>query len=196
MQVKKSSVKEKIMIHGEIEFIEKGFDKASLRQIVKAAGITTGNFYNYFKNKEALFDELVKKDLQLFSDFIQGHNEDSSSMPTPIDYNHIRKHMLTVVENFLPEFGGGLILLLDHSKGTQYEAYKSELIKEIGDHMRKHIGEMNPAKRNDAYVNIMAVQFLTGLTMIIKNYTDKKSRDLMIVEHIMFYIHGITGLIS
>ena len=41
------------------EFLEKGFRAASLRSIVKAAGVTTGAFYGYFKIKEDLFEALV-----------------------------------------------------------------------------------------------------------------------------------------
>ena len=36
------------------EFSDKGFLGASLRQIVKKAGVTTGAFYGYFSSKEAV----------------------------------------------------------------------------------------------------------------------------------------------
>ena len=42
------------------EFLEKGFRGASLRQIVKNAGVTTGAFYGYFSSKEALFASIVE----------------------------------------------------------------------------------------------------------------------------------------
>ena len=42
------------------EFLDKGFQGASLRQIVKNAGVTTGAFYGYFSSKEALFNALVE----------------------------------------------------------------------------------------------------------------------------------------
>lgn len=42
------------------EFLDKGFLGASLRQIVKNAGVTTGAFYGYFSSKEALFAALVE----------------------------------------------------------------------------------------------------------------------------------------
>ena len=42
------------------EFAEKGFMGASLRQIVKHAGVTTGAFYGYFSSKEALFASIVE----------------------------------------------------------------------------------------------------------------------------------------
>ena len=41
------------------EFLEKGFKGASLRNIVKTAGMTTGAFYGYYGSKEELFSALV-----------------------------------------------------------------------------------------------------------------------------------------
>ena len=41
------------------EFLEKGFRGASLRNIVKSVGMTTGAFYGYYKSKEELFEALV-----------------------------------------------------------------------------------------------------------------------------------------
>lgn len=41
------------------EFLEKGFQGASLRKIVKEASVTTGAFYGYYKSKEELFEALV-----------------------------------------------------------------------------------------------------------------------------------------
>ena len=43
----------------KVEFREKGFQSASLRNIVKSVGMTTGAFYGYYKSKEELFDALV-----------------------------------------------------------------------------------------------------------------------------------------
>ena len=49
------------MIHAAAmeEFMEKGFRLASLRTIVKNAGVTTGAFYGYYGSKEELFGALV-----------------------------------------------------------------------------------------------------------------------------------------
>lgn len=46
---------ERILQAAEEEFLENGFKDASLRKIVKAAGVTTGAFYRYYSTKEALF---------------------------------------------------------------------------------------------------------------------------------------------
>ena len=42
------------------EFLNKGFEGASLRNIARNAGVTTGAFYGYYPGKEALFDMIVK----------------------------------------------------------------------------------------------------------------------------------------
>ncbi|MBQ5499172.1 MAG: helix-turn-helix transcriptional regulator, partial [Treponema sp.] len=61
MQNEESVTLEKILEVARAEFLEKGFRGASLREVVKKAGVTTGAFYGYFKSKEELFDALVKK---------------------------------------------------------------------------------------------------------------------------------------
>ena len=55
MEEKAPTTLEKIQDAAMEEFLDKGFLGASLRQIVKNAGVTTGAFYGYFSSKEALF---------------------------------------------------------------------------------------------------------------------------------------------
>ena len=51
---------EKIHQSATKEFLKKGFRQASLRTIVRNAGLTTGAFYGYYSSKEALFAALVE----------------------------------------------------------------------------------------------------------------------------------------
>ena len=60
MQETSSSTLEKIQQAALDEFLDKGFNGSSLRQIVKNAGVTTGAFYGYFSSKEALFASIVE----------------------------------------------------------------------------------------------------------------------------------------
>ena len=60
MQENLSDTLEKIQQAALEEFSEKGFQGASLRQIVKYAGVTTGAFYGYFSSKAALFASIVE----------------------------------------------------------------------------------------------------------------------------------------
>lgn len=53
------STQEKILFFGRREFLHKGFQSASLRNIAAAAGMTTGAIYACFKDKNALFEAIV-----------------------------------------------------------------------------------------------------------------------------------------
>ena len=110
------------------EFSEKGFQSASLRKIVKDAGVTTGAFYGYYKSKEELFDALVGEFYDMFKK-VQGdfqklspkeqrekmENEAGSGMREMLDYCYAGK------EKFK--------LILCSSEGTKYE----NLIHEMGE---------------------------------------------------------------
>src|SRR5699024_3344502 len=72
MEEKSTATLEKIQQAAIDEFLEKGFRGASLRQIVKHAGVTTGAFYGYFSSKEALFASIVEPHAQaLMAHFMQ-----------------------------------------------------------------------------------------------------------------------------
>ena len=60
MEENSATTLEKIQEAALAEFLKKGFLGASLRQIVKNAGVTTGAFYGYFSSKEALFNAIVE----------------------------------------------------------------------------------------------------------------------------------------
>ena len=60
MEERSTATLEKIQQAALAEFLDKGFLGASLRQIVKNAGVTTGAFYGYFSSKEALFNSIVE----------------------------------------------------------------------------------------------------------------------------------------
>lgn len=44
--------KERLLISAKKEFVEKGYLQASLRNICKNAGVTTGALYFFFQDKE------------------------------------------------------------------------------------------------------------------------------------------------
>lgn len=59
MSEKAENTREKILDAAIKHFLKDGFSGASLRRIVKDAGLTTGAFYKYYPTKKMLFDALV-----------------------------------------------------------------------------------------------------------------------------------------
>src|SRR3954449_6741099 len=55
------SAKRRQIVDGAREvFLARGFDAASMMDIAKAAGVSKGTLYVYFKNKEELFAAIVQ----------------------------------------------------------------------------------------------------------------------------------------
>ncbi len=58
--------KERIKVAAERLFAEKGFYPVNSNQIAKAAGVSVGSFYSYFKNKKTLLLEIITEFHQRF----------------------------------------------------------------------------------------------------------------------------------
>ena len=59
MATKAKETQRNILETAKTHFLSDGLTGASLRNIVKDAGLTTGAFYKYYPTKEALFDALI-----------------------------------------------------------------------------------------------------------------------------------------
>src|SRR3954453_22537309 len=56
-----SAKRRQIMDGAREMFLTQGFDAASMGEIARAAGVSKGTLYVYFKNKEQLFEAIVQE---------------------------------------------------------------------------------------------------------------------------------------
>ncbi len=122
------------LIHAaaKAEFLEKGFKSASLRNIVKTAGVTTGAFYGYYDSKEALFDALVGKQYETLMGCYRKVQHDFASLPPEQQMENLSEisgacmhEMLIYAYQNLDEFK----LLLCCSDGTRYAGMIDEMVE-------------------------------------------------------------------
>ena len=114
------------------EFLEKGFKSASLRNIVKTAGVTTGAFYGYYDSKEELFEALVEEQYQTFMKTYKKAMREFAELPPEqqVEYMgdisyHYMHDMLLYAYDYLDEFK----LILCCSEGTRYAGMLDELVE-------------------------------------------------------------------
>lgn len=53
--------REELLDHAQALFLTRGYDKASLNDVIASAGISKGAFYHYFASKEALLEALAER---------------------------------------------------------------------------------------------------------------------------------------
>lgn len=199
MQYKKEEVRNAILSYAEREFLEKGFERASIRSIVKSAGTTIGNFYNYFTSKEAIFEELVQEEYAKFIYFINHHDDIQRPdyLWESLDLKECRKVLKELINEFLPMFTDRLLLLIESSKGTKYENARILLHSYIEQHFLEHLEEHNSeAIKSTAFPSLIARQFLDGIVIILKESKDEEERTNLIIEYILFYFIGTMGLLG
>jgi len=123
---------EKILACALSEFSAKGFRLASLRNIVKEAGVTTGAFYGYFKSKEELFDALVKEKYDVFTGMYKATQEEFAALPDEqqlISMGELSGECLERMMEYAYEYKEIFRLLLCSSEGTRYENMVHEMVE-------------------------------------------------------------------
>ena len=77
--------KRKLLIEAaKKEFLEKGYNKASLRNICAKAGMTTGALYFFFANKEDLYSSIVNPPIEELKRMIIEHFKEDRDFMTNI----------------------------------------------------------------------------------------------------------------
>lgn len=122
------------LIHtaAKAEFLEKGFKSASLRNIVKTAGVTTGAFYGYYNSKEKLFEALVGEQYETFmgaykdamQEFARLSPEQQLENMSVISYRCMHEMLLYAYDN-LESFQ----LLLSCAEGTRFAGMLDEMVE-------------------------------------------------------------------
>ena len=114
------------------EFLDKGFQGASLRQIVKNAGVTTGAFYGYFSSKEALFATIVEPHAStLMSRFMEAQTT-FAELPEEEQPQHMgvesRDYVAWMVD-YICAHREPVKLLLCRAEGTSYEHFVHNMVE-------------------------------------------------------------------
>ena len=108
------------------EFLDKGFQGASLRQIVKNAGVTTGAFYGYFSSKEALFASIVEPHAAALMGRFMEAQLSFAELPETEQPAHVGKESgayLTWMVDYICQHREPVKLLLCGAEGTSYENF-------------------------------------------------------------------------
>ena len=125
---------EKIQEAALVEFLDKGFQGASLRQIVKNAGVTTGAFYGYFSSKEALFNALVEPHAAALMGRFMEAQTSFAELPEEQQPDHMGLESSQCVHwmvDYICDHRGEAPpgLLFTRSEGTSYEHFVHNMVE-------------------------------------------------------------------
>ncbi len=176
---------EKLKMAGKEEFLEKGYQGASLRNICKNAGVTTGAFYFSFDSKEALFkailEPLVKQYETMLGRLMQGEIEDPG---TGVDADK-------VMMQFLLEHREEAMIIMNGAAGSCYENYHlrvEEFMRQsFTAYYRSHLG----CEPDETLVRVLAKMRLEGALAILNENVDVEKK-MYLTEKVGIHATGGT----
>lgn len=132
MQETSSLTLEKIQQAALDEFLDKGFNGSSLRQIVKNAGVTTGAFYGYFSSKEALFASIVEPHAKALMSKFMDAQLSFAKLPEKEKITHVGVESgscLRWMVDYICEHREPVKLLICGADGTDYENFIHNMVE-------------------------------------------------------------------
>ena len=132
MEEKSTVTLKKIQEAAMAEFLDKGFQGASLRQIVKNAGVTTGAFYGYFSSKEALFASIVEPHAAALMGRFMEAQTSFAELPEEQQPDHMGEESSKCVHwmvDYICQNREPVKLLLCRAEGTGYESFVHNMVE-------------------------------------------------------------------
>lgn len=131
-QERSKETKAKIIDAAVRLFAEKGYYKTNSKEIAREAGIAIGSFYAYFKDKKALFIEVVKKYLEVTEAGI--FEMQGNSIPKDKKaFISLTLQKIFKAHDFYPEIYSEIIVMsyTDDDIRATYEAYCKQVLINI-----------------------------------------------------------------
>ncbi len=177
MQIKKESVKSKILESAKIEFLKHGYQSASLRTIAKHSGLSKGALYCYFENKEDLFTGLVKEPAERLYQNIKALQEQalSQDIASQVDYaNNKEPNREDTWINYIYDNIEAFKLIALKSEGTKYQYFFDRLVELEKESTESYLNNMRKAQAlyydpDDMLVQILTEVAIKSLVFIIEH---------------------------
>lgn len=195
----------KLLQSARAEFLEKGYMKASLRNICRNAGVTTGALYFFFEDKADLFEAITKETINGIYQIMQEHYRseidwaESGVEKEQIQdehaadeaaYKQIIHHMYVHREEIL--------LVLTKSQGSSMEGLLDKFIETSEEHYRvmaKQMMLLYPGKIiDDRFVHWLSHMQIDAFVYMITHIEKEEDAFQFISQAVTYMITGWYGL--
>ena len=198
MEEKSNATLEKIHEAAMAEFLDKGFQGASLRQIVKNAGVTTGAFYGYFSSKEALFASIVEPHAAALMGRFMEAQTSFSELPEQEQPEHMGLESSQCVNwmvDYICDHREPVKLLLRKAAGTSYEHFVHNMVEVEVEYPLRYMDVLRRLGRevpelSQSLCHIIASGMMGGLFEIVVHDMPKEQALRDVEQFRTFYTGG------
>lgn len=189
---------EAILYHAQNEFLEKGFNEASLRTIAQNAGVSTSTIYTRYSDKEGLFRFLVEPAVDGMKKFIYQALKGFDNLTNEEQKEQHKEYsdggfpgLVDLLYNYFNEFK----LMITCSPNTFYHDFLESLVEldiECTRKFLKNVGSKAYAEGRitDGFLHVVSSAFYSGLFEVIIHDMPREEAESYINELRNFYNNG------
>lgn len=195
----------KLLQSAREEFMEKGYTKASLRNICRKAGVTTGALYFFFKDKSDLFESLTKDTVDAIYQMMLLHYQEESQMAVQgmiytSDIEDINDDLdnsqRMIHEMYLHR--DDLLLVLTKSQGSSMEGIQEQFVEASEVHYRMMADQMQEHYKNviidDNMIHWIAHMQIDAFVYMLTHIEDEKAALAYIAQAVSYMVAGWYGM--
>ena len=156
MQIQKENIRFELVRAARGEFLKKGFKDTSMRAIAKEAGVSLSNIYNYFDNKDRLFQEILAPAVRALERVLEEHNSEPNLTLEVFNSTEFLRENTRIFTELIMQYREELNILLFQSHGSTLEGFKEEFIER---HTRCGLEYLRLMKEKFPRVNIDVSDF-------------------------------------
>jgi AcrR family transcriptional regulator len=196
VQVLKEEVRRKIKKAALYKFEQNGYQKTSMRSVALSAGVTVGNLYRYFKNKDDIFNVIIQPAFQEIYKFIDefARFKNTALTEKKQKVNFIKTFEESLIRIYI-HHRSELVILLNGSKGSQMENAREQIISLIAGRIRKEAFPRMEKKRIMAEDNflaqVLAASFIEGISLVLYKYKDKERTKELFTQFSHIYFRNL-----
>lgn len=200
----KTDTLNRIIPNAKKEFMEKGFEKASMRNIAASAGITAAGLYRHFRDKEAMFASLVEPAAtELMQLYIKMH-QDFEALPRGVQLETVFNQDSDAIEQFMAyiyDHFDMFKLIVTCAEGTKYAGYIDELVRIEVESTLKFIevtgnSVITSGKLSPELLHIISNALLSAIFEVVRHDMPRKAAEGYIQSLRLFFTAGWRELLA
>ena len=164
------------------EFLEKGYEDASIRSIGARAGMTSAGLYRHYADKEAMFNAMVEPLIESIKEWTGKHTNRKYALleDNVSDDKLFGETFVDMVKEVILPRRDEFILLISRSAGTKYENFIHDYVE---DNQKEFLEAIRYLKRkgyqtaepDEEELHMLLSAYLTAcFEPIIHDYEDEK----------------------
>ncbi len=175
----------RIMAAARAEFLEMGYEKASMRSIGDRCNMTAAGIYRHCKDKEDLFDQLVSPAVENLNTWARAHMmryEEPVKKGRKIVWQDSNIDMMReLVYPNMEDYH----LLVAKSKGSKYENFLHDMTEAAQEKLMVYFGELRESGHSvpeiaPQQMHLLLTAYITALfEPVVHNYTCEEATDAL-----------------